>query len=252
MSPTDPQRRWILVAAFAASLTGAFAAGALAFGQPDEPLVGTFTVVDRSDRYLLAAPHGESDSFTGQMARAICQSTRWTCLIASGFEADGRRINVNRPTEGVRLAETTFSSRAAEVYDAYMGKVRALTPRLQLYVELHGNNHPGSRDNIEIATAGVSEPWAQAIRAILSEALVQNGVGHLTPRIDVLDDIRYAASHNREYGALSMIEPALHVELPENARETHRDAVIAALTEALPRIAEAGAAAPQFAVYVPR
>jgi len=247
MSSPLPRSRLILAALFAATTGIAFAAQAMLRSE-DERLGGTFTVVERTDEYLVAAPHGEFDAYTGQMARAICERTRWSCQIARGFETDAGRINVNRPTEGVRLAETTFSDRAARVYDAYMTRVQNLAPHLKLYVELHGNDHPDSRDAIEIATAGISESWAHTIRDVLHASLAKHGVGHLTPRIDVLESIRYSASHNREFGALSLIQPALHIELPGNARKAHRADVIAALAEALAKVAKAGATAPQFAL----
>lgn len=247
------ERRPIVPIAVTAAMGLVATALAVGFGVPndreagDTDELGSFSAVGRTDAFLIAAPHGQSDAFTGDMAEALCARTGWSCLVARGFSDDGRRINVNRPTEGVRRADTTFTPRAARVYEAYLSRVQALAPRLQLYVELHGNNHPGSRNAIEIATVGISEPWAHMIEQRLTRALREADLSDLTPRIDVLEDIRYGASHNREFGVLSLIEPALHIELPEGARTEHRDAVVAALAEALPDIAKTGADAPEFA-----
>lgn len=245
MSHRRFQPRVFWPVAFMVAVMAAFLAGAT-WTSEVEPVLGTFTVLDQDSTYVVAAPHADFDTHTGEIARKVCEQTGWSCVMASGFETEGPRINVNRPTEGVRLGDTAFSERAARVFDAYMGKVHTLAPRLELYVEIHGNNHPDVSD-IEIASTGVSEAWAQHVRRSLNRSLSRHGLESTRARIDVLDDIRYAASHNREFGALSTIQPALHIELPHALRTTHRRAVIQALAESLPQIAEHAAAPPQFA-----
>lgn len=226
----------ILVAS-ALALVGAFIAGAR-FSKTSAPVVGTFTILERDLDYLVAAPHGSFDTHTDEIARGICAATGWSCLVARGFETGGPRINVNRPTEGTRLRETVFSERAQHIYTAYMERVETLMAQPRLYVEIHGNNHPDCQHAIEIATVGVSRARAGRLRKALRHSLRQNGLA-LTPRIDVYDEVRYAATHNREFGALSRISPALHIELPLMAREEQRPALINALAAALPRMAEA-------------
>lgn len=252
--PPSLRQRFATIAAGAATLAAAALVVAFTYagdgmdgiGETTQGM-GSFIAIEQTDGYLIAAPHGDFDAHTGEMADALCGRIGWSCLIARGFHQDGRRINVNRPTEGVRRSDTEFTPRAARVYGEYLERVRALAPQMRLYVELHGNNHPGSRDAIEIATVGISEPWAHMIEQRLTRALRDEGLTRLTPHIDVLEDIRYGASHNREFGVLSLIDPALHIELPEGARNRHRQAVIDALAKALPDIARAGDRAPEFA-----
>ena len=225
----------------------AFALGHLAAAHEQQAVVGSFTVIRRPGGLLIAAPHGDADPHTGKMARTLCERTQWSCLVARGFITEGPRVNVNRPTEGVRIHEAAFSSRAAQVYDAYLTEVHRLAPRLRLYVELHGNANEETHHRIEIATAGVSETWARRIRQHLNQALTNAGVGQYSAQIDVLGPVRYAATHNREFGALSMIQPALHIELPEGAREEHRQQIVDALARTLPSIAASAEVPSQFA-----
>ncbi|MDD9946231.1 MAG: hypothetical protein OXU20_34625 [Myxococcales bacterium] len=236
MSRPTTRTSLTLIAAFGLASGVAFSVGAMTTGD-DDALVGSFSVRDRNAHYLVAAPHGDFDTHTDKIVSGFCDRVPWNCIVATGFETEGPRINVNRPTEGVRLGETEFSPRARRVYRAYMEQISALNPRLELYVEVHGNNHPESRHLVEIASAGISKAWALAIREALDEALKTHGLSHLSTRIDVIDDVRYGASHNREFGALSMIQPALHIELPMDARFRDREAVIEALSAALPQIA---------------
>lgn len=211
-------------------------------------IVGSFTVITRGRGFVIAAPHGDFDLHTGSMARSICQRLQWSCLVARGFATEGPRLNINRPTEGVRVKQAVFSPRAAKVYDAYLQEMQLLAPQVRLYVELHGNDHRASRNRIEVATAGISTSWARRIRHQMDLSFAKAGLERYSTHIDVLEPIRYAASHNREFGALSEIRPALHIELPWQARNEFRGEVENALSDALSEVAAGLEEPAQFAM----
>lgn len=207
--------------------------------QPDEARfssMGTFKMLDRETQFLIAAPHGKFDEFTGEMVSDFCERVAWDCLIAEGFR-QAAEINVNRPTEGLRLADARFTARSTLVYAKYVSRIRRLSPGVRLYVELHGNDHPETRDQLEIATVGVSVERAREMRAVLERIFEEEGLAHVRLRIDVLEDVRYAATHARQYGTLSFLRPAMHIELPRSSRTVERTEMTNALVRALPEIA---------------
>src|SRR5574341_1021597 len=54
--------------------------------------------------FVIGAPHGSSDSATDLIGRELARLTGFSLVVATGFshlDADGRRFNVNRPTESV-------------------------------------------------------------------------------------------------------------------------------------------------------
>lgn len=232
-----------------AALAAAFAAGLLVARGSQATVMGSFTVIPRGGGLIIAAPHGDFDLHTGTMVRAICQRLQSSCIVARGFNTEGPRLNINRPTEGVRLSEAVFSTRAAQVYDGYLYEMQAIDPEPRLYVELHGNGHPTTRDRIEVATAGVSVGWAKRIQQAMNRAFARARLTHYTTHVDVLEPIRYTASHNRQWGALSEMHPALHIELPRRAREQDRDEVIDALVSALSELAADRQEPAQFAMW---
>lgn len=222
--------------------------GLSACAEPEVPklLIGTFTLINRESPYLIAAPHGQFDAHTAQMVYEFCDRVRWDCLVAEGFRGQRAFFNVNRPTEGMRLTETRFTEQAAFVYSKYVSRIRRLTPRVTFYAEIHGHSHPKLGDTIDVATVGVSKSQAEFIQKQLVEALDREQVGHLAVRIDVLEPIRFNATHARKFGVLSFLSPAVHIELPLSARTTLRTNVVRALAASLPRIAEHGFPFQQF------
>ncbi len=195
----------------------------------EQPVIGAFTIFNRESPYLIAAPHGEYDEGTGEIVWEFCQKVRWDCLIAEGFRAEHAPINVNRPTEGVSLAETRFTERASLVYARYVRRITRIAPTLRFYVEIHGNDYPGSRDRIEVATVGLTKQQAIRIERLGSQLLADEGL-HYELVIDLLDPIRFRASQSRKFGVLSFIRPALHIELPVRARKADRERTVKFLT----------------------
>ncbi len=200
-------------------------------------LIGTFTMFNRESPYLIAAPHGEYDENTGELVYDFCEQVRWDCLIAEGFRDEKAMINVNRPTEGARLSETRFSESAAVVYAKYVHRIRRLSPKVLFYVEIHGHDHSGLTNTVDIATVGISHSQAVFIHDTLTQAFEEQGLSALDVRLDALEPIHYNATHARRFGVLSFISPALHIELPHSTRHEHRARVVNALGKALPRVA---------------
>src|SRR5438445_3989775 len=83
---------------------------------------------------VIAAPHGNSDARTGEIAAELGRRTGFGVVVATGFslepdtrERPGRRYQVNRPLEGTPgrpPSEEVASARAREVYRAYEHRVR--------------------------------------------------------------------------------------------------------------------------------
>lgn len=198
-------------------------------------IIGTFTIFNRDSPYLISAPHGEYDDNTGELVWEFCHQVRWDCMIVEGFRREKVPINVNRPTEGMRMAETQFTRRAAMVYARYIKKIRKLTPALRFYVEIHGNESEKNINRIEVATVGISPARARRIDRLLAGIMREEGL-QLDLRIDVLEKIRYKATHARQFGVLSFLSPAIHIELPLSARTENRGKTIRVLVRALPEL----------------
>ncbi len=193
---------------------------------------------NRESPYLIAAPHGEYDENTGELVYEFCERVRWDCLVAEGFRDERAFINVNRPTEGTRLSETRFTESAALVYTKYVHRLRSLSQRVLFYAEIHGHEHSGMVNTIDIATVGISHSQAVFIHDTLTQAFQRQDLAELDVRLDALEPIHYNATHARKFGVLSFINPALHIELPHAARHELRQRVVSALVEALPKIAQ--------------
>jgi hypothetical protein len=183
---------------------------------------------------VVAAPHGTTDSRTGEMAAEIARRTGFGLVVATGFALEpdtpasaGRRFQVNRPYDGIPgrgPADERATPEARAVYEEYERRVRE-TARgpLRLYVEIHGNNRRDTAMGIEIATVGVDHGHALQLKTLLE--LTRDA--HLranreAPRLDVLmepvDRIFYAAGGAKREGILRVPERALHIELPKAAR----------------------------------
>lgn len=202
---------------------------------------GSFEVRTGRPGLVIGAPHGTSDSSTDLMGRELARLTGWGLVIATGFsrlDADGRRFNVNRPTESVpgtaaRLEGETEEAR--RVYQAYRQHVgEAAQGPLRLYVEVHGNGHQESAGRVEIATVGVTREDAWRLKTLLElirdcRLGAADGVPRLEIRVESVDLLRYTASVAKRSGVLASSGRALHIELPRTARTTYR----AAYTELL-------------------
>ncbi len=195
--------------------------------------------------FVIGAPHGTSDSATDVIGRDLARLTGFSLVVATGFshlDADGRRFNVNRPTESVpgsaaRLEGETETAR--QVYRDYRRRVEeAAQGPLRFYVEVHGNGRKESAGRVEIATVGLSKDEAWRLKTLLE--LIRDarlGGQDDTPRLEVWveshDPIWYTASAAKQSGVLAASERALHIELPKAARTTYRQAYTEVLADFL-------------------
>lgn len=198
---------------------------------------------------VVAAPHGNSDARTGEIAAELGRRTGFGVVVATGFnlEADtrerpGRRYQVNRPFEGTPgrpPSEDVPSEGARAVYRAYEQRVRDVAQGpLVFYAEIHGNGHREAANQIEIATVGVDRDAALRLRTLLElirDAHLRASRG--APRLEILvepaDPVRYAATGAKRDGILRLPQRALHIELPKSARTEWREIYIAILTDFL-------------------
>jgi hypothetical protein len=193
---------------------------------------------------VIAAPHGTSDIATDVMGRDLARLTGFSLVVVTGYsrlDGDGRRYNVNRPTESVpgaaaRLEVETEAAR--QVYQAYRRQVAdAAQSALRFYVEVHGNGRPESEGRIEIATVGLSPDDAWRLKTLLElirDARVPEGsVPRLEVWVEPHDPVWYTASAAKQSGMLAQTPLALHIELPRLARTTHREAYSAVLADFL-------------------
>ncbi|MEX2223802.1 MAG: hypothetical protein WEG40_18585 [Candidatus Rokuibacteriota bacterium] len=194
---------------------------------------------------VVAAPHGSTDTATDVMGRDLAQLTGFGLVVATGYshlDGDGRRYNVNRPTESVPGAAARLeleTEAARQVYQAYRGHVAvAAQGALRLYVEVHGNSRPESAGRVEIATVGVSRGDAWRLKTLLelirdSRVPPEGDVPRLDVWVEAQDPVWYTASAAKQSGILAQTALALHIELPRLARTTHREAYTLVLADFL-------------------
>lgn len=217
--------------------------------QPESP-PGLGQLTSRKGRpgVVIGAPHGTTDAGTDRISIDLARRTGFGLVVATGYGGlDGRRrLNVNRPTEGVpggSPAEEVYTEDARVVYEVYVNRVREVAQGpLSLYVEIHGNARQESAGRIEIATVGVSRQDAWRLRTLL-ELIRDAHLGEKPgiPRLDVLveplDRLYWTASAVKQVGILKLSGRAIHVELPRVARtlgrEAYTDVLADFLTEAI-------------------
>jgi len=171
---------------------------------------------------VIGSPHGSFDEHTAEFATGLSYRTGIAAVVARGFtptEANGWRINVNRPSE--KTFSSSFqerrSKRAERVYQAFKSLVlEAARERLVLYVDIH-QYAPGK--NIQVATSGVSMEEARFIKMnyqIILDRIVKQtaGIGVVGLDIEPLDGIEIRASAAKSYGILAFAKKSLHFELP--------------------------------------
>ena len=198
---------------------------------------------------VIAAPHGNSDARTGEIAAELGRRTGFGVVVATGFnlepdtrERPGRRYQVNRPFEGTPgrpPSDDVPSEGARQVYRAYEQRVREVAQGpLVFYAEIHGNNHRDAANQIEIATVGVDRDEAVRLRTLLE--LIRDAylrANREAPRLEILvepaNPVRYAASGAKRDGILKLPQRALHIELPKAARTDWRETYIAILADFL-------------------
>lgn len=182
-------------------------------------------IASRKDLYgvVIGAPHGSFDQYTAELAKQLSFRTGLAAVIAKGFtptEADGWRINVNRPTERIFSREgfEIATKRATEVYRKFKNAVVELAGgRLQLYIDLH---QYGRGDQIQVATVGISRYEAMmvkdAYREIGNKLLGKKSAPAVAALlIEPLDEIEIGAWPVKAEGILSVSEKGLHFEIPQ-------------------------------------
>ena len=211
---------------------------------------GSLTVVKGRPGYVIGAPHGTTDSATDAIGLDLARRTGFGSAVATGFgklDADGRRYNVNRPTESVAGAppgSERETEAARRVFEAYGRSVtEASQGPLRLYVEVHGNAHQDTAGRVEIATVGLSKEDAWQVKTLLElirDAYLRGRPD--TPRLEIfvepVDSLRYSASASKSGGVLARSEKGLHVELPRVARTTSREAYTVMLGDFLSQWAD--------------
>ncbi|HTY80040.1 MAG TPA: hypothetical protein VMI34_19600 [Candidatus Bathyarchaeia archaeon] len=214
------------------------------------PGQGSLTAQRGRPGYVIGAPHGTTDTATDVIGLDLARRTGFGAAVGRGFgklDAEGRRYNVNRPTEGVAGAPPRSeleTPEARRVYEAYNRTVaEASQGPLRLYVEIHGNVHEDTAGRVEIATVGLDKEDAWQVKTLLE--LIRDSYlrGHPeTPRLEIfvepVDTLRYSASASKSGGMLGRSERSLHVELPKVARTTARDAYTAMLGDFLAQWAD--------------
>jgi hypothetical protein len=224
-------------------------------GQGSFPGQGTFNVRKGRPGYVIGAPHGTTDTATDLIGLDLARTTGFGVVVATGFgklDSEGRRYNVNRPTEGVagEPPNTEGETAAARrVYDAYGRSVAdAAQGPLRFYVEIHGNVHQDTAGRVEIATVGISRDEAWRLKTLLE--LVRDA--HLrgqpdAPKLEIfvepVDTLRYGASASKAGGLLGSSEKSLHIELPKSARTSYREVYTAMLGDFLTQWADLQASA---------
>lgn len=202
----------------------------------DLPSYGSITTVDRVSDLILSAPHGNYDTYTGDMVQEICSVTAYDCLIARGYRTDEHPINVNRPTEGVGVAysEEQVTGRALAVYDYYRSNVEKIqSEHLRYYIELHGNNRSASAGQLEIATVGIDAARAAQIKQTIDNSLAAHGLSAYTTAMEGIDTIYFKATGAKQFGILATVQTALHIETPWAIRgsASSRAALVAVLKD---------------------
>ena len=108
---------------------------------------GSFQVRRGRPGIVIGAPHGTSDKGTDIIARDLAGLTGFSLVVATGFShlgSDGRRLNVNRPTESVPGTPARLegeSEDARRVYEAYRRHVASLTQVSKVFARCDTSNN---------------------------------------------------------------------------------------------------------------
>ncbi len=178
----------------------------------------------------IAAPHGTNDFKTDILVKRISKLGRFSAVIATGFvEKNGtirNRINVNRPSEKFSSGSTKmhyFSKRSELVYKEFLNRILKIhtNPDKDLYVEIHGQaKFP---QEIEVATKGISLKDAKLLFQLWQKnknttKKTKRLFNNFEVRIEPLHSIYYKATDNKDFGVISNVKKALHIELPRVLR----------------------------------
>lgn len=230
----------------------AMVAGCATVSREQALAFGSFEVVRGPAGVLIGAPHGTGDTNTGAIAKGLARELKVPAVIAWGFtrkETGDRRINVNRPTEGAGLSprDEPRTERGAHVWDEYRRlMLEAGGGAVPLYIELHCNDHPGTKGMIEIATTGVSAEKAARLKRIYVRA--RDAHAGSAPRVELgiepIDTIYMGGGGAKAGGSLALARRAIMIELPQRltpqflAGKPYEKVLATFLREAIPVLQE--------------
>jgi hypothetical protein len=167
---------------------------------------GSFNVFNRSSSTVLAAPHGTYDINTGVIVSNVCNNVNFSCVVATGFMPKGKRININRPTEGVGIKSTEEQKtiRATIAFTSFKEHVSNVAkPNLQLYIEVHG----AGVDGIEVATHNISKKEAKLIKIILKEEWSKHNSNLIPIKVQGVDKIKMVGNGVKNFGIVADLQP---------------------------------------------
>lgn len=177
---------------------------------------------------LVAAPHGDHDFNTRQLAIRVCQSLGAECLTARAEQRSPLRLNVNRPTVGAgqRCSEEKATYNSQTVFNSYQKEFnrRLYHGGMKGYVEIHGNDRalrPGTVGRIEVGVSRTSAEQARRIKEVFQRARGQvAGMGTLEVQVEGVDQLELAGNCAEKIGVLGRAPRALHLEISNGLRQT--------------------------------
>ena len=171
---------------------------------------------------VIAAPHGSYDEYTAEVVKRVSYRARLAAIIAKGFtptEAEGWRINVNRPTEKTPYSDALefHSQRASKVYSAFKDLVfEACNRDLRLYIDIHQYS---TDTKIQVATVGIPVAQARIVKMLYYEIrdrmlAKEPNIPAVDLVIEPLDVVGIGAWAAKLEGILSLAKKSLHIEIP--------------------------------------
>ena len=225
---------WLRVSLFSLFLSGIGGTSQGLYGATKMQMLGG------PSSYILAAPHDGYDLYTGKIVAELCKNLfpTWGCVIASGYRSTFTPVNVNRPTEGIRIKskQEVRTLRAEIVYLQFLNLIQSIALSPSWYIEIHGNARVKSQQHIEIATAGVDKETAKKIKAEWMNLLLQYELSKYQILIEPLDKLHFGATSSKTCGSLFHFQPALHIELPQALRLEEREVLIRFLQAGLSQL----------------
>jgi len=136
--------------------------------------LGRFEHAPGTAGIVVAAPHGTADTGTIVLARALAKRLGAGIVLATGFMIPDQqfvtRINVNRPTEQVRMAGRlrVLRSPRAELANARYSTLIKETAGgpLRFFLEIHSNSWPEAAGLVLVGTSRVTTTEAFASRPL--------------------------------------------------------------------------------------
>lgn len=179
---------------------------------------------------LIAAPHGEFDGGTHEITDPLCRALASECMITRAFQESGVRLNVNRPTEGARLAceNEQWTPNGTLVYDIYRNELQRRIDRndLRLLVEIHGSHESldyGTTGMLQIATKGLTLEEAQYVKMVFEAVRIEvDGAENLEVMVEGVDKLDLTAGCSKQIGSLGVAPKAIHIELSQHLRDPER------------------------------